>query len=107
MSYLQCGLGKVTVCGRTDRNVSAISQIINFSPSNKDLNPNQVLQAIRLSNASKEGRLVAYECNRVPKKFNSRSSAIWRKYTYFFPLNICPSGSLDVDINHLNTILEK
>ena len=108
-SSLKCGLGRVVVCGRTDRDVSAISQIVNFSPFNITITPEEVVNAVRHSSAYEEGRLVVYECARVPKKFNSRSSAIWRKYTYLFPVNRIFTGKsdIDVDVDRLNTLLQK
>lgn len=109
VSSLKCGLGRVTVCGRTDRDVSAINQIVNFCPVNTSITPQEVINAVRESSACKEGRLVVYDCVRAPQKFNSRSSAIWRRYTYLFPVNRIVPGKtdIDIDIDRLNTILQK
>lgn len=67
------------------------------------------LNLLKNSDACKEGRLNVYNCYRVPRKFNSRSSATWRRYLYLFPLQEGPyqyqGESFDVDINFANKML--
>lgn len=75
-----------TGAGRTDRGVSAISQIINFNTNNMNLTSNDIYEKFRQSKPCLDGRLTIYDCYRVPKKFHSRASATWRRYLYMFPL---------------------
>ena len=75
-----------TGAGRTDRGVSAISQIINFNTNNMNLTANDIYNKFKQSKPCLDGRLTIYDCYRVPKKFHSRASAIWRRYLYMFPL---------------------
>ena len=116
-------LGTIYGAGRTDRGVSAISQVICFIAGSKEYNNNQnidlnglseeeyYLNLLRESEACKEGRLNVYSCYRVPRKFNSRSSATWRRYLYLFPLKeggyqYGNEGSFDLDINFANLMLK-
>ncbi len=46
------------------------------------------IQKFQQSDASIDNRLRVYQCYRVPKRFHSRSSALWRRYLYLFPLTI-------------------
>ncbi len=46
------------------------------------------IQKFQQSDACIDNRLRVYQCYRVPKRFHSRSSALWRRYLYLFPLNI-------------------
>ena len=75
-----------TGAGRTDRGVSAISQIINFNTNNMNLTANDIYNKFKQSKPCLDGRLTIYDCYRVPKKFHSRASATWRRYLYMFPL---------------------
>lgn len=92
----------VTAAGRTDRGVSAISQVVNFISSNNDLNEEDFLNLVRKSPASVAGKIVAFECRRVPRKFNARSQATWRRYIYLFPLNK-EYKDLSLNLNETNT----
>lgn len=91
--------------------MSAISQVIAFQTVDKSLTPQLLLNRINDSDACRAGRLYCYECYRVPKKFNPRSSAVWRRYLYLFPLNKLKRQyrhhQYDVDLVFLNTILSK
>jgi hypothetical protein len=112
--------------GRTDRGVSAVSQVICFATQDMTVTPDQLMQKFKDSAPCKEGRLSVYDCQRVPKKFNARASATWRRYLYLFPLNrvtadnnhstqgeALPEGvyaspnsaAYDVDVDALNRIL--
>lgn len=73
--------------GRTDRGVSAVSQVIGLWSTGPDVTSEEILERVRRSDGVQGGRLAAYECYRVPKKFNARSTATWRRYLYLLPLN--------------------
>lgn len=94
---------KPVVAGRTDRGVSAISQVINFSIArNCGLGAADMLASLRASPACADGRLRILDCRRVPKKFNARSQATWRRYVYIFPICL----DLDkLDMPFLNELL--
>lgn len=101
-------LGRHTyAAGRTDKDVSAVGQIVSFSTNDLTTTPQEYLQQIHESDACKAKHLRAYECFRVPRSFNSRSSAIWRRYLYLYPLGegVFPGG-IDVDIGFVNKILD-
>jgi len=119
---LKLCLGVNTVgAGRTDRGVSAVSQVICFPTNNMNMTAQDVLTKFREADPVKEGRLAVYECLRVPKKFQSRASATWRRYLYMFPLNrLTPAevksagkeggGAMDeydVDVTYLNELLRQ
>ena len=91
--------------GRTDADVSAVSQIVSMIGKNDDT-AEIVLDRIRTSEAVRSGRLAIYGCVRVPKKFNARSSATWRRYLYMLPLNVGvhPDG-FDIDTDFVNEAL--
>jgi tRNA pseudouridine(38-40) synthase len=90
--------------GRTDRGVHALSQVVCFGKNDEDFdqynqkNPtadgepensgNDFLERLKASDAWQDGRLRVFQCYRVPKRFHSRSSALWRRYLYLFPLDI-------------------
>lgn len=128
---LKEALGCNTIgAGRTDRGVSAVSQVICFNHNDMTRTPEYYLEKFRASKPFLEGRLAVYDCQRVPKKFHARASATWRRYLYMFPLNRIdesaveldelkgvygpvsdPAGSsavkYDVDIEFLNRLLSK
>lgn len=87
--------------------VSAVSQVISFVRKKKHSNmssPQKLLQEFNAYCLSQgNNRLVAYECVRVPRKFNARSSATWRRYLYLFPLN----HPQEVDISFINDALNR
>eukprot|EP01041_Mallomonas_annulata_P007398 gene7398-15105_t len=76
---------KVCCAGRTDRDVSAISQIVDFHTYD-DITAQDIITRIQESEPAKQGRLRIYDCVRVPKKFHSQFSATWRRYIFLFPL---------------------
>jgi hypothetical protein len=88
--------------GRTDRSVSAVSQIICFA-TKRVMEPNDILARFREHQLAIDNRVVAYECVRVPRKFNARSRATWRRYLYLFPLNDTDS----VDVPFINQMFER
>ena len=97
--------------GRTDRGVSAVSQVFNVVPrdlpkgagptgataTSDDLSSAAViLEKLRQSKAVQAGRIAIIDCKRVPKKFNARSRATWRRYCYLFPCTNASPDAVDV-----------
>ena len=93
--------------GRTDANVSAVSQVISLI-CQKENTAEMILQRMRSSEPVMAGRLAVYDCVRAPKKFNARSCATWRRYLYMLPLNTgnC-KGGFDIDIDFVNDALNR
>lgn len=96
----------VAAAGRTDRDVSAISQIISFH-THSPITPKEIIDQLSSSEAAQNGYLRAFECVRVPKKFQALFSATWRRYLFLFPCVKLENGALDVDFRKLNIILNK
>jgi tRNA pseudouridine(38-40) synthase len=112
--------GRAQGAGRTDRGVSALGQILCVTKhkEKEDMTPEEVVDLIKASPDYKGGDLGVYECYQVPRKFNSRSSATWRRYLYVIPLkrsedsnvlngNSCSTHPFDLDCNVMNAILQK
>ena len=76
---------QIITAGRTDKNVSAVSQVITIVTS-ADVTASEILRRGQESDAAKAGRLVFYDCARAPRTFNARSCATWRRYIYLVPL---------------------
>eukprot|EP01038_Epipyxis_sp_PR26KG_P007921 gene7921-10751_t len=98
----------VIAAGRTDRDVSAVSQVICFSTFDP-LTPKQIINQIKRSDpVVKFNRLAVWDCKRVPKRFHALFSATWRRYLYLFPLN---KGTyphmVDVDIGFVDDCLKR
>lgn len=115
-SELQKILKQPCFCaGRTDRGVHAISQVVNFFAEDTSKSPQDMMKLIASSEASISGRLRAINCVRVPKKFNARSCATWRRYLYLFPLSTNSSVAVAdnevdntvIDLQYLNSILSE
>lgn len=83
--------------GRTDRGVSAVSQVLCFATTDMTKTPEGMLEKFRASEPVLEGRLAVYDCKRVPKKFHARSSATWRRYLYMFPLKRVDDAAVEVE----------
>lgn len=83
--------------GRTDKGVSAVSQIISFHTFN-DLSLEQVLNNFAESSAATS--LTAYQCVRVPRRFHALFSASWRRYLYLLPMEHCPPEGSDLVTHH-------
>jgi hypothetical protein len=93
--------------GRTDASVSAISQVVSLV-GNIDDTAELLLERMRASEPVLSGRLAVYGCVRVPKKFNARSSATWRRYLYMLPLNEGHfPGGVDIDIEFFDKALRR
>lgn len=104
---------KSVAAGRTDKGVSALSQITSYNTFD-EVNIGEVLAAARASAPCQAGRLVIYQCVRVPRKFHPLFGAVWRRYVYLFPLlrgpyrsNNHSHGSYDVDVDFINQALSK
>ena len=108
LGNMRCGFSPAYGAGRTDKGVTALSQVICFSTTRgtkQEVSEEDILTAFRDSDACRFRRLAVLDCRRVPKQFNARSSAIWRRYIYLFPLTVSPSGDADVDVQYLNSVL--
>jgi tRNA U38,U39,U40 pseudouridine synthase TruA len=77
---------KTVPAGRTDKDVSACSQIVCFHRYDS-LSPQDILNKAIESEPCKNGRLRIYECVPMPRRFHSLFSATWRRYVYVLPLN--------------------
>ena len=102
----------IRAAGRTDKDVSAISQVIGFATTNMNRTAEYYLQLVQNSSASQEHRrLFAYDCFRVPSRFHPRTLALWRRYIYLIPLKsiIDSSTSIDyeIDLPKLNRLLSR
>jgi hypothetical protein len=96
---LRLALGGRTcvAAGRTDKGVSAISQIVSFATFDS-VTEETVLSAFNANvPAERKQFLVASQCCRVPRKFQALFSATWRRYLYLFPLGVEGISSFDVD----------
>ena len=96
--------------GRTDKEVSAVSQIVCLQTFNSAINEEYILGKFCGSEPVMKGRLAIYSCVRVPRTFHSMFSATWRRYLYLFPLNIVDynrdmSPVFDVDIKFVDQLL--
>jgi hypothetical protein len=106
---IKIALGYKTYCaGRTDADVSAVSQVINFKSEKEGMSSDMFLRRMQESEPCISGRLQVYDCKRVPKKFNARSMATWRRYLYLVPLNSgAYEGGYDVDVKFANDVLSR
>jgi tRNA pseudouridine(38-40) synthase len=121
---------KLVAAGRTDSAVSAVSAIVSFnthvesksakrrrqeqqdglgsaavidSDHPKVLTPEYILDQLRNSEAARSGRLTFYDCVRVPRSFQARASATWRRYLYLVPI----VDGCDIDVTFLNMALQQ
>jgi tRNA pseudouridine(38-40) synthase len=98
------GAGSLTVAGRTDKGVSACSQVFSFTTTSSQTE-HEILSSLRASLASaKIDGLAVYDVRRVPKSFNARSSATWRRYLYLLPLRD-DGGDASLDVQRLSGLL--
>jgi len=100
----------INAAGRTDSNVSAISQIISFH-SYENLTPASILEKLENSKACQSKRLGAWDCYRVPRKFHALFSATWRRYLYLLPLKtvdeVDSNNRYDIDVSFVNVMFQK
>jgi tRNA U38,U39,U40 pseudouridine synthase TruA len=94
--------------GRTDKGVSALSQVISFYV-NKDhlLDEKTLLEQIQSHPAIQSGRLAVFDCQTVPRKFHALFSATWRRYMYLYPLNDPQRAQQMLDMRMKKTREEK
>jgi tRNA pseudouridine(38-40) synthase len=99
---------KIMASGRTDKDVSALSQVVSLSTF-EDLNEEELLSQIRSSEPFTENRLGVWQCVRVPRRFHPVFCATWRRYLFLFPVNSGPHGEekIDVDLSFVNRSLAK
>lgn len=97
---------KSVAAGRTDKGVSALSQITSYNTFD-EVNVEEVMAAARASPPCQAGRLAIYQCVRVPRKFHPLFGAVWRRYVYLFPLLAGSNESYDVDVNFINEAFSK
>jgi len=88
--------------GRTDKGVNAVGQVFCFTTSNIELDEQTILERMRSSEPVQSCRLAIFDCKRVPKAFNSRSSATWRRYLYLVPLE---GSTAFLDVDFINACL--
>ena len=63
--------------GRTDKHVSALSQIISFHTFDESITAESIHGLFAESEASSTGRLKLFQCVRVPRKFHALFLATW------------------------------
>jgi tRNA pseudouridine(38-40) synthase len=99
---------KLLGAGRTDKDVSALSQVISFSTF-EDIDSETLLTSIRASEPFVSNRLAVWDCIRLPRKFHPVFCATWRRYLYLFPVSdgIYGEGKIDVDLPFINRCLER
>jgi tRNA pseudouridine(38-40) synthase len=92
---------KVIASGRTDKGVSALSQVVSYTTFDS-INYELLIQQIQQHPLSLSGHLTVWSCTRVPRKFHPLFSAIWRRYIYLFPLQTGSYVSLDNNNNNID-----
>jgi hypothetical protein len=95
---------KFVASGRTDKDVSALSQVITFSTYKQNISPESIITEMNRSEPFLANRLAILSCVRVPRKFHPIFSATWRRYVYLFPVNEGCYGEekIDVDMSFVN-----
>ena len=94
----------VVAAGRTDKEVSALSQIVSFHTFD-EIEAEDIEALFSQSQASKESRLRLIHCTRVPRKFHALFSATWRRYLYLLPLGEGDYDGFDVDVDFMRSLL--
>lgn len=93
-----------TAAGRTDRGVSAVSQVVSFcSGTNKTAS--EIMEEFQQSTPVRSGHLTVHDCQRVPRASNARAAATWRRYLYLVPLQTVQKDRITIDIEYMNKIL--
>ena len=80
----------ITAAGRTDKGVSAVSQIISFKTYDSTITPETIMRNLKSKEPFLSHKLNIWDCVRVPRKFNALFSAVSRRYIYLFPLRFIP-----------------
>lgn len=104
LKTLGFGAQGLTVAGRTDKGVTAFSQVVSFASSLQNLSAQVMLEQLRETEPVLAGKMAFFDLARVPKSYNARSSAKWRRYIYILPLR--KDGQDHIDVDHMNAILE-
>ncbi|KAJ8753194.1 hypothetical protein K2173_017781 [Erythroxylum novogranatense] len=76
--------GCAVVAGRTDKGVSALQQVCSFYTWRKDVNSQDIEDAI---NNAAPGKVRVVSVSEVSRVFHPNFSAKWRRYLYIFPFN--------------------
>ena len=99
---------KLVASGRTDKSVSAISQVVTFSTYD-DIVLEDIVDQVKSSEPFQSHRLTLLDFARVPRKFHPIFCATWRRYVYLFPLNHGDHGTecVDVDCAFINESFSK
>lgn len=90
---------QIIVAGRTDKHVSAISQVVSIVTSG-EMTSEELLRRLHEGEPAKSGRVVFYDAVRTPRSFNTRGNATWRRYLYLVPLAGPSAERLDVEYVH-------
>lgn len=101
---------KLIASGRTDKDVSALSQVVCFSTFDNDVTCEKIMEQVQAAESIKNHNIAIWECERVPRKFHPIFSATWRRYIYAFPLNSGIYGDekkTDIDVNFVNSCLNR
>ncbi|KAK3017894.1 hypothetical protein RJ639_004698 [Escallonia herrerae] len=81
--------GCAVVAGRTDKGVTAISQVCSFYTWRKDVKASEIEDAI---NNMAPGKIRVISVLEVSRAFHPNFSAKWRRYLYIFPLKYGEEG---------------
>lgn len=90
--------------GRTDKGVSALSQILSFHTFDA-IEEDDIRDWFEQSSHQDSLRLL--DCARVPRKFHALFSATWRRYVYLLPLLPGPYMGLDVDVEFIQRLFSR
>jgi tRNA pseudouridine(38-40) synthase len=105
--FQSLGRRSSVAAGRTDKGVSAVSQIISFH-TRDNIDAEQLLETVRKAAPCEEGSLFVSDVARVPRRFHALFSATWRRYIYMFPLKHGPyTNGFDVDVQFVHEALQK
>lgn len=77
---------QVAAAGRTDRHVSALSQVVSLHTFDA-LTEASIAEAFAASEGSRAGRVRLLAVARVPRAFHALYGASWRRYVYMLPLS--------------------
>ena len=83
--YQAIGKRKSSVAGRTDKGVSAISQVVSF-PVKDSSTSDELLRQVREASVFQSGHVKLHDIYQVPRSCTARAAATWRRYLYLIPL---------------------
>jgi tRNA pseudouridine(38-40) synthase len=86
--------------GRTDKDVSALSQVLSFHTYD-EITEGDIKELFAQSEAQMQGRIKLFSCTRVPRRFHALFLATWRRYVYAFPLKPGAYSGYDVDVAYV------